>query len=194
MQIPKKGDVAGTFVLERRLFFDEYLIPHLQEFCKAVQFIPLKNDMHVDPKQTGIDSCISHAIGVAGGMPQDVTAADLEEFLKFNNKAPPQDYKDDYYKLEPIPGQNLAWSWKRDLKSPGTGVREHRYDIEPAPIYRKYLTTSSSEVTIKRADKDSRPRLELKATTTFDHWEGYFGNTNFKWGSEEPPSVLFWGK
>lgn len=188
----RSSAVAGTFVLDGRLFFDEYLIPELQEFCVAAQVVPLKNVMKDDPTKKGEPACISHAVSSAGGIPE-LSETEKAEFIEKNGQLPPKDAKDAYFKLEKK--GPWRWEWYKKLHAPGSRSRVFHYDIRysETPVYRKYVTESEVKVVVTREDVDGVPGMLIDVTNKFDHWEGYFSHEHFDWGSKEGTDKVLWG-
>lgn len=190
-----KQPVAGSFVLDHRLFFDQYLITELQELCIAAQVIPLKNLMKTDPNKTGEEACISQAVTAAGGMP-DLSEDDKKAFMDNNGgQYPPKEYDHTYFTLKKSASDPWRWEWSQKLQSPGSRKEVYLYDIKYSlhPVHRKYVTESTTDVVVRRQDEDGKPKMVIEVQNKFYHWEGYYSNPNFSWESHAGTDVVLWG-
>ncbi|KAI0448400.1 hypothetical protein F5B21DRAFT_121905 [Xylaria acuta] len=185
-----KEDVAGTFVMDRRLFFDKYLLPELQEFCLGSQIIPLRPKMYTDRSLSGVEACISKPVIACGAIPSDLSPEERKKLLV----APPDLSKDEYYAFKKTGPGPFSWVWNKKLSAPGSGQYIHYYGSGTPPgqpVYRKYVTESETWVTITRKPNESV--LVVSGRNEYNHWEGYYSNSNFSWGSRANTDVVLWG-
>ncbi|KAK2006250.1 hypothetical protein LZ32DRAFT_544368 [Colletotrichum eremochloae] len=169
-------EVYGTFVMNGNLFFDNYLLKELKVFCLGTQVVPLTPKMYTDPHGKGVEACVSMPVIACGSISKALSDEDRNG-LKF---IPPDSSTDDYYAFERT--GTYEWNWHKKLEAPGSGERIHDYGNGNPPgqtVYRKYTTESDMSVNIKRIEGTSR--LKIWGTNLYNHWEGYFNNTNFPW-------------
>jgi hypothetical protein len=175
---PASGkEVAGSFILDHRLFLLKHLLPYLQELCMGSLIVPLH------PKLYGDGVC--EAVFCAGSAPTDPS---IVATLKF--PAPPALANNPYYAFKNVGPR--CYKWDQYLEAPGSGTETYAYRSSPKfPLYRHWKTYSQQSVTVSW--EEGGHELIVKGNTKFYHWEAYSSKSNFPWYSCNPDEA-YWGQ
>lgn len=181
--------VWGTFAMNGNLFFDKYLLKELKVFCLGTQVVPLTPKMYTRDKGNGPEACASVPVIACGSISKELSETDRKGLKVI----PPDSSTDDYYAF--TRDGIYEWSWHKKLAAPGSGEYIHYYGSGTPPgqkIYRKYATESEMCVNVQRIAGTNS--LKICGKNVYQHWEGYYNNTNFPWKSQGNPDTVLWGK